>query len=187
MGFALAEVARDLGADVTLVAGPVALATPVGVKRIDVVTAEEMLQACNKIFPRSDVFIATAAVGDYAPLLKTSQKIKKSAKPLTLTLKPTTDVLKCLAQEKRKGQIVVGFAAETDQLLKYAGKKLSEKNLDLIVANDVSKKHLGFASDQNAVSIVGRNGKLSYLPPQKKTEIALGIWQRILVDFFHGN
>ncbi|HEX5035271.1 MAG TPA: bifunctional phosphopantothenoylcysteine decarboxylase/phosphopantothenate--cysteine ligase CoaBC, partial [bacterium] len=156
MGFALAAAARRRGADVTLVAGPVSLPTPEGIRRIDVVSAEEMMKACRKAFPASDLFIASAAVGDYAPTLRSAKKLKKSEQGLSLELKPSRDILKSLGSVKKPGQIVVGFAAETDKLKAHALEKLKKKNLDLIVANDVSRGDIGFSNDANQVTLFFR-------------------------------
>ncbi len=172
MGFALSEAAARRGAEVTLVSGPVTLSTPPQVRRIDVESAEEMLQACKQSFAKSHVFIATAAVGDYTPEESHSQKLKKSKRPLSIKLKPTIDILKTLSQTKKSGQIVVGFAAETQHVLDYARKKLQEKKLDLIVANDVSKPGVGFASDDNEVHCIDRKGKLKSSGRRSKTELA---------------
>jgi phosphopantothenoylcysteine decarboxylase/phosphopantothenate--cysteine ligase len=179
MGFALAEEAARRGADVTLVAGPVNLPTPPGVRRIDVVSAAEMLAACAQAFPRADIFIAAAAVGDYAPVAPTRQKIKKTGQALRLELKPASDILKTLAEKKKKGQIVVGFAAETENLREHALKKLREKNLDAVIANDVSKKDRGFSSEKNSVLFIDRRGRTESTPLLPKSEIAARIWDRV--------
>jgi Phosphopantothenoylcysteine synthetase/decarboxylase len=180
MGFALAEAAERLGAKVTLVAGPVALATPAGVRRVDVTSAEEMLRECGKHFPKSDIFIATAAVGDYAPKKISGQKLKKSGNPIELKLAPTPDILKTLAARKRNGQIVVGFAAETENVVKHSRAKLRSKRLDLIVANDVSKMDRGFGTERNAVIILTRHGETENLGLAPKSEIAMGIMKKLI-------
>ena len=172
MGFALAEAAARRGAEVTLVAGPVALVTPLQVRRVDVESAADMLKACQKFFPRSDVFIATAAVGDYAPEQSHSHKLKKDKKAFELKLKPTADILKALSLSKKHGQVVVGFAAETQHVLDYAQKKLKEKKLDLIVANDVSKQGLGFASDHNELHCIDKQGQVLSSGRRSKAELA---------------
>ncbi len=183
MGFALAQEAQARGAQVTLVAGPVSLSTPLGVERIDVISSEEMLKACQKKFPQTNVFIATAAVGDYTPFQKATQKIKKSEKKLTLEMKPTVDILKTLAEKKRKGQIVVGFAAETERVLKHGMEKLKKKNLDLLVANDVSKSDRGFGSDQNVVFLLEAKGKIGKSDLLPKSEIAKIILDKVELIF----
>jgi len=179
MGFALAEAAQRRGAQVTLVAGPVQLSTPDSVQRVDVTSGEEMLQACRKFFSKADIFIATAAVGDYAPAKREARKIKKNGKALKLALQPSADILQTLAKEKKKGQIVVGFAAETDNLVRHAQGKLKKKNLDLVVANDVSLSDRGFSSDQNEVVLVGPQNKIKTLELGSKRQIAEGILDAI--------
>ncbi|HKX12246.1 MAG TPA: bifunctional phosphopantothenoylcysteine decarboxylase/phosphopantothenate--cysteine ligase CoaBC [bacterium] len=175
MGFALAAAARRRGAEVTLIAGPVALPTPEGVQRIDVVSAEEMFKACRKAFPSCNLFIASAAVGDYTPTLKLDKKMKKADQKLSLDLKPSLDILRSLGAEKKKGQVLIGFAAETDKLRHYAQEKLKKKNLDLIVANDVSRNDVGFSSDSNQVTLFFRQGKPKSLAKMPKREVAEAI------------
>ncbi len=179
MGFALAEEARSRGAEVTLVSGPVGLSTPEGVKRIDVTTASEMWQACRREFSRADYFIAAAAVGDYAPAKQSKQKLKKSSSPASLELQPTVDILASLAKAKHNGQIVIGFAAETEKLIPHAKNKLLKKNLDLIVANDVSKSDVGFGAEQNAVVLIDQGGRIEKLGRLPKIVIAQRLWDKI--------
>ncbi len=175
MGFALAAAARRRGAEVTLVAGPVSLPTPEGVRRIDVVSAEEMHKACRKAFPSCDLFIASAAVGDYTPTLKLDKKMKKSDQKLSLDLKPSLDILRSLGAEKKKGQVLIGFAAETEKLRRYAEEKLKKKHLDLIVANDVSRSDVGFSSESNQVTLFFREGKPKSLAKMPKSAVAEAI------------
>jgi phosphopantothenoylcysteine decarboxylase/phosphopantothenate--cysteine ligase len=158
------------------VAGPVALATPEGVRRIDVGSAEEMFQACQNSFPKAHLFFATAAVGDYRPSKNFPQKMKKNGSPLRLELQPNSDILLSLGRIKKKGQIVVGFAAETESLLTHAKQKLKKKNLDLIVANDVSQPGVGFGSEHNRVTLIDRRGKAKALGKMPKA----GLAERIL-------
>ncbi len=172
MGFALAEAARRRGAEVTLVAGPVALPTPEGVHRIDVVSSAEMREVCEKHFPKADLFIGTAAVGDFAPAKALPQKLKKNGRALRLELQPTTDILLSLGKAKRKGQVLVGFAAETESLISHAKEKLKRKNLDLIVANDVSQRDIGFAGEDNRVTLIDRSGKTTPLEKMPKAAVA---------------
>lgn len=179
MGFALAAAAQAQGADVVLVSGPVSLATPPGVKRIDVETAQEMLAACSREFKSCDLFIASAAVGDYVPEKPAPSKIKKNGKNLALSFRPNVDILQTLAGKKKKGQIVVGFAAETDEVLANARSKLKKKKLDLVVANDVSRPAAGFASDKNAVWLVDGKSKPEAIPLQAKFEVAGIILDRV--------
>jgi len=175
MGFALAAAASRRGAEVTLVAGPVSLTTPEGVRRIDVVSAEEMAKACRKAFAACDLFIAAAAVGDYSPTIKLDKKMKKSDQSLSLELQPSLDILASLSKEKRKGQFLLGFAAETNQLRRHAQEKLQKKNLDLLVANDVSRSDIGFASDSNQVTLFFRGSKPKSLAKMPKSELAEAI------------
>lgn len=179
MGFALAREALARGARVTLVTGPVSLPSPAGLERIDVESAEEMLRACRNAFARCDVFIASAAVGDYRPANPQDQKIKKGPSTLSLKLKKTPDILKTLGQHKKNGQILVGFAAETGGVVANATKKLKQKALDLMVANDVSRNGLGFGSERNQITLIDKEGNTQTLPPMPKTQIATQILDRI--------
>lgn len=179
MGFAIAAEAQRRGAKVTLISGPVQLNTPAGVHRLDVLSAQEMLQACQKHFPKNDIFIGTAAVGDYRFEKPKRHKLKKSNETLKLQLKPSPDILATLSQIKKNGQVLVGFAAETRELLKNAKAKMQRKKLDLIVANQVDAKGKGFGSDQNQVTILTRRGKNVSLPKLSKTETAVRVWDQI--------
>jgi phosphopantothenoylcysteine decarboxylase/phosphopantothenate--cysteine ligase len=178
MGYALASEARKRGAQVTLVSGPVALSPPEGVQCIQVETAQEMLQACQRSFPHCHVFIGSAAVGDYRLEKPLRQKLKKGTPKLSMELKQNPDILKTLSLKKKNGQMVIGFAAETENLLKNAKKKLADKKLDLIVANEVSSSNEAFQADKNQVVLVSKDGtkKLPHLP---KTEVAKQIWDYI--------
>lgn len=172
MGYALAERAAARGWQVTVVSGPVVLPPPTGVTVTRVVSAEEMFRACEPRFVESDVFIAVAAVADYRPRNVAGTKLKKSGGAWQLDLVPTVDILKTLAARKRPGQIVVGFAAETHDLEEYARRKLLEKNLDWIVANDVSRPNLGISADDNAVLLLGANGARLAFGPAPKLSVA---------------
>lgn len=168
MGYALAEAARDRGAKVTLITGPTLLARPVGVEAIDVCTAEEMLQAVRSAISGTDVLVMAAAVADYRPRTKAKGKIKKEGAGLTLELERTPDIL-----SEIKGDFIrVGFAAESENLVENATRKLRRKNLDLIVANDVTAKGSGFGTDSNQVTIIGKDGKAESLPLLPKREVA---------------
>lgn len=180
MGFALARAARRRGAEVTLVAGPTSLTTPHGVRRIDAETAAAMQREIEREIKKADVLLMCAAVADYRPARVAPQKLKKQKGNLQLELTRTDDVLASLARKKGKC-ITVGFAAETEDVLANAGRKLSEKNLDLIVANDVAGSDTGFAVDTNAVVILGRNGKRVDVPLMSKDEVA----DRILDEILH--
>lgn len=181
MGFALAEAAAEAGARVTLVAGPVNLPTPPRVQRIDVTTAVEMLAACEQALP-ADLFIASAAVADYRPAQCAPGKLKKDTTRedgMTLHLVRNPDILATLATHARRPAYCVGFAAETDDVLGYASDKLTRKNLDLIVANDVSQADIGFNSDDNAVTLIDRSLTPQPLPQASKQKLARQIIARI--------
>lgn len=173
MGFALAEAAAEAGARVTLVAGPVNLPTPPRVERIDVISAAEMLAACEAALP-ADLFIASAAVADYRPAACAAGKLKKdpgSDTGMTLQLVRNPDILATLASHAQRPWCV-GFAAETDDVLGYASDKLTRKNLDLIIANDVSQPGIGFNSDDNAVTLIDRSLTPQSLPRASKHKLA---------------
>jgi phosphopantothenoylcysteine synthetase/decarboxylase len=179
MGYALAAAAAARGWQVDLVSGPVALAAPAGVRVHRVVSAADMLAACEPLFPTCDVFIAVAAVADYRPKEISAQKEKKKGGPLTLELVPTVDVLRTLAATKQPHQTVVGFAAETHDVEAYARRKLTEKRLDWIVANDVSRPELGMNADNNAVLAIGARGERLSFGPAPKAEVAEFILETI--------
>jgi phosphopantothenoylcysteine decarboxylase/phosphopantothenate--cysteine ligase len=168
MGYALAEAARDRGAKVTLITGPTLLTKPVGVEAVDVCTAEEMLQAVRSAISGADVLVMAAAVADYRPRSRAKGKIKKEDAGLTLELERTTDIL----GEVKGDFIRVGFAAESENLVENATRKLRGKKLDLIVANDVTAKGSGFGTDSNRVTIIGKDGKAESLPLLHKKEVA---------------
>lgn len=152
MGFALAAALCDAGAEVDLVAGPVHLDTPNGVRRVDVETAEEMLEAVFSMLPGADGFIAVAAVADYRPAVAESQKIKKAGADIELKLTPNPDILARVAADRQRPEVVMGFAAETHDVAAAAKAKLADKNLDLIAANRVGKQ-LAFDQDDNALEV----------------------------------
>lgn len=158
MGYALAQVAREMGATVTLISAQTALVRPEGVHYVQVTSAEELLTQVEQAFPATDMLVMAAAVSDYRPAEMASQKLKKQPDHhgLTLQLTETTDILKRLATQKQ-GQFVIGFAAETQQLLTNATRKLTEKKLDLLVANDVAKPGVGFNGDTNQVTLLSQN------------------------------
>lgn len=153
MGFALATVAQQLGATVTLVAGPCQLSTPHGVKRVDVISADDMLQAVEAVIDAADIFIGCAAVADYRPQSVGSTKIKKDAENLVLEFTRNPDILATVAARK-KPPFTIGFAAETNDVVNYAAGKLTRKKLNLIAANDVSDTQIGFNSDDNAMTLL---------------------------------
>ena len=173
MGFAIAQQALALGAKVTLVAGPVNLPTPVGASRINVESADQMLEAVMSQVTNSDIFIATAAVADYRASDIADNKIKKNADTLTLTFVKNPDILKTVAGLPNP-PFCVGFAAESQNVEAYAQKKLADKKLDMIAANDITRAGLGFNSDANALHVFWKDGSVE-LPPQPKTELALAL------------
>jgi phosphopantothenoylcysteine decarboxylase/phosphopantothenate--cysteine ligase len=178
MGYAIAEVAARRGAEVILVTGPTSLSVPAGVRAVKVRSAREMEQAVLKEYDSTDVVIKSAAVADYRPKETSPQKIKKSDGELILTLVRNPDILYELGQRKKQ-QILVGFAAETNDLEAYAKKKLEKKNLDFIVANDVSASDAGFGTDNNRVQIFYRDGREETQPLMSKMKLAGLILDRV--------
>jgi phosphopantothenoylcysteine decarboxylase/phosphopantothenate--cysteine ligase len=173
MGYALAEAALRRGARVLLVSGPTAITAPEGAEITHVESAEEMRQAVLKLLPQATVVIKTAAVSDYRPKASAAHKIKRGG-PMTIELEPTTDILAEVARLKQS-QIIVGFAAETQNVLENARKKLASKSLDAIVVNDVSREGVGFDSDRNAVTIITKD-EVVEVPETTKWDVA----QRVL-------
>ncbi len=161
MGFAVAQAARDAGAEVVIVSGPVNVMTPRGVRRVDVETAEQMMSAVNANLAGTDIFIAAAAVSDYRPLQVAAEKIKKTSDSLVLPLSRTTDILASVSAGTPR-PFVVGFAAETQNVERNALAKLEGKNLDLIAANQVGE-NLGFDQDDNALTVYWKGGKRELL------------------------
>jgi phosphopantothenoylcysteine decarboxylase/phosphopantothenate--cysteine ligase len=153
MGYALAQAAADAGAVTTLVSGPVSLAPPEHVQLFEVLSADQMLECCLGLLLECDIFIACAAVADYRPARVESQKIKKAAEEVDLKLVRTPDIVAAIANSENR-PYTVGFAAETNDVLSYARDKMLRKNLDMIVANDVSNHSIGFNSDENAVTVL---------------------------------
>jgi phosphopantothenoylcysteine decarboxylase/phosphopantothenate--cysteine ligase len=179
MGYAVAAAAAKRGAEVWLVSGPTALAIPEGVERVDVRSAEEMLNAVRGKFAESTIAIFAAAVADYRVTDPATQKIKRSGEPLTLRLEPNPDILATIAKEKGE-RLVVGFAAETENVAENARKKLVPKNADLIVANDVSAEGAGFDDDTNVVTLFSRDGRDLPLARMSKGEVAHRILDEVL-------
>lgn len=183
MGYALAEAAQARGANVVLVTGPTALPAPRGVEVVSVETTEEMAKALTTRLAWSSVVVMAAAVADFRPKDPAAQKWKKQARKETLLdLEPTTDILTSLSAQ-RTGQLLVGFAAETNDLILHATQKLKAKGLDLIVANDVTTAGAGFGSDQNAVILIDRHGAVTELSLRPKRQLAddvLDVAQRLL-------
>jgi phosphopantothenoylcysteine decarboxylase/phosphopantothenate--cysteine ligase len=179
MGAALAREALRLGARVTLVtAAPVEGRPPAELDVVEVHTAAGMLDAVRRALPGAAALVMAAAVADYRPVAAASSKIKKQSEPLVLELVPTVDVLRALRNdEARRGVVVVGFAAETDDVVDNARRKLDDKALDLVVANDVSNPGIGMGSDDNAVTIIGREGLVVEVPRAPKAEVARRIFE----------
>ena len=173
MGYAIAKAAAKMGA-VTLISGPTALPQPTGLQFVSVTTAAEMAAAVFHAFAKADVVIMAAAVCDYRPRQISPRKLKKTSQQKGLELVPTTDILLELGKRKRR-QVLVGFAAETNDLEQHARDKLQRKNLDLIVANDSR----AFDSDTNIVTLIHRNGSIERLPEQAKTKVAREILKRV--------
>ena len=171
MGYAVAAAAARRGAKVALVSGPTALETPRGVQRVDVRSTEEMQRAVQAKFPACTIAVFAAAVADYRPAEKSRQKIKRKEDALTLRLEPNPDILATAAKDKGE-RLVVGFAAETEHMAENARKKLTQKNADLIVANDVGAEGAGFDSDTNIVTLFSRDGRDRPLPRLSKAEVA---------------
>jgi phosphopantothenoylcysteine decarboxylase/phosphopantothenate--cysteine ligase len=171
MGFALAEEAAELGAHVILVAGPVSLAGPSGVERVDVVDALGMEAAVYEAAADADLVIMAAAVSDFRPAVRKDQKIKKDGSVPSIVLVENPDILRGLA-DKAPTAVRVGFAAETENLEKNAETKLRAKDVDYLVANDVSRTDIGFDSESNEVTVYGRDGSVHHLSRRPKTEIA---------------
>jgi phosphopantothenoylcysteine decarboxylase/phosphopantothenate--cysteine ligase len=184
MGFSLAKVAAERGACVTLISGPTSLATPQGVKKVDVKSADQMLQAVLKQMGDTDILIKAAAPADFMVKEISKEKIKKTdSEGITLQLVKTEDILKKVGQQKKPHQVIVGFAAETENLLQYAQQKLVEKNCDLLVANDLSQAGAGFEVDTNIVHILDQTGKVESFPLLTKEEVAEIIINRALELF----
>ncbi len=187
MGYALAAAAAARGASVTLISGPTPLAPPRGVNVVRVTSADEMFRATLNQAPGSDLVLKAAAVADYRPEVRSRGKIKKESlrrrspraeaadRTIDLRLVATPDILEELGRRKTPGQILVGFAAETDDLVKNASRKLQKKNLDLVVANRIGRAMEGFESETNRAIIVDRRGRRTELPLMLKEQMAEAI------------
>jgi len=180
MGFAIAAVAQQRGAQVILIAGPTNLTVPVGVRCVPVISAAEMHAAVFDHLEGIDVVIKAAAVADYRPIDRSVQKIKKAADESTLKLEKNPDILAELGQQK-DGRILVGFAAETERLLAHAAEKLKKKNLDLIVANDITQNGAGFDVDTNIVRLLHADGRVEELELMRKGQVAQHLLDRVMV------
>jgi phosphopantothenoylcysteine decarboxylase/phosphopantothenate--cysteine ligase len=181
MGFAIAEELSEMGANVTLITGPTSLRlTDKSIKRIDITSAKEMLQASLSIFLKSNIAILSAAVADYRPAEVSDIKIKKQDSELNLNLVKTVDILATLGREKKPGQILVGFALETNNEIENAIAKLQKKNLDFIVLNSLRDEGAGFKNDQNKITIIDKKlSQESFLLKSKK-DVAKDICKKVL-------
>jgi phosphopantothenoylcysteine decarboxylase/phosphopantothenate--cysteine ligase len=181
MGFALAEVASALGAEVVLISGPVNLKCSGKIRRIDVESADEMYDAAVEDFPGMDIAIMAAAVADYTPINPVKGKIKKqdTGDRLLIELQTTNDILATLGSIKKEGQMVIGFALESENEIANGWKKLQNKNCDLIVVNSAGKAGTGFGSDDNEITILTRTGTEEYFQPMSKQLCALKIYEAI--------
>ncbi len=171
-GYALAQKAKERGAEVVLISGPTHLESPPGVHTVRIQTADQMASATHQHFQNATVAICTAAVSDFRPKHVFSQKTKKNQMPSIIELEPNEDILLGLGKKKTSHQILVGFAAETENVAEEAHRKLKSKNLDLICANDVSREALGFATNENQLNLYWRDGRSNSLPVLQKNEIA---------------
>jgi phosphopantothenoylcysteine decarboxylase/phosphopantothenate--cysteine ligase len=175
-GYAIADEAARRGATVTLVSGPTTLPDPFGVRTVRVISAEQMLQACVDAYSESDVLVATAAVSDFRPRATFEHKQDKTSAEMAIETERTPDILRELAADKR-GRLIIGFAAQTQDVIGAARDKLADKGLDAVIANDVSEAGLGFSADQNRVWIV-TSDSVKELPVMNKTRIAAELWER---------
>jgi phosphopantothenoylcysteine decarboxylase/phosphopantothenate--cysteine ligase len=181
-GFALAQAALDLGAQVRLISGPVQLAAPVGVERVDVQTAQQMHDAVLDTLPQTDALVMAAAVADFRPADPAKNKLKKEGGIPAIRLEHTPDILQAVAQAKSRlgrPRVTVGFAAESQDLLQNAAAKLRNKNLDLIVANDISAVDAGFAVDTNRVTLLFADGLIEPLDLMNKDQVAAVVMARV--------
>ncbi|WP_426672179.1 bifunctional phosphopantothenoylcysteine decarboxylase/phosphopantothenate--cysteine ligase CoaBC [Mucilaginibacter sp. McL0603] len=180
MGFAIADQLAAMGADVTLIAGPTAQKShQPSVKRIDVTSAAEMLDACLQHYKNSKACIMCAAVADFTPVTVSAQKIKKQDTDLNIELKKTTDILKTLGEQKSNGQILVGFALETNNEEDNAVEKLKKKNLDFIVLNSLNDKGAGFRTDTNKITIIDHKLQKTVFDLKDKNEVATDICNKV--------
>jgi phosphopantothenoylcysteine decarboxylase/phosphopantothenate--cysteine ligase len=181
MGYALAEAALNMGASVTLISGKTNLSVHDKIKRIDVLSAQDMFEQVKKHYKKHDVIIMTAAVADFTPQKKSQTKIKKDTAELNIKLQATTDILKYLGLHKHKNQILIGFALETNNEIENARKKLMTKNLDYIVLNSLQDKDAGFGGDYNKVTLIAKNNKVTNFELMPKTQLAFELLENILI------
>ncbi len=184
MGFAVARAAAKAGHEVVLVSGPVALDTPRGVRRVDVVSARDMLAAVLDELPKADVLVMTAAVADWRPRRTAAKKLKKREMRPVIELARNPDILRTVRRRlgaARAGKVIVGFAAETGEPTAEAARKCREKGLDFVVANDVTAKGAGFGTDTNVASFVAPDGSIERLPLMSKDALAARIVKRAVL------
>ncbi len=184
MGVAIAEEMQKRGADVTLVLGPSAINVNGGIQVLNIRSADEMFNVCEKIFPATDIAVMSAAVADYTPVNTAKEKIKKTENDLSVELTKTKDILKYLGGIKKKDQLLVGFALETNNEKENALKKLHSKNADLIVLNSLNDTGAGFGLDTNKITIFDKTGKTYPFETKSKKEVAIDIVNTI-IQFFH--
>lgn len=183
MGFAIADELADRGAEVILIAGPVSLKTRnKNIKRIDIVSAEEMNEQCLKYFPETNGAIMCAAVADFTPVIKSDKKVKRGKENFIIELKPNPDIAAGLGKLKKEGQILVGFALETDDEEKNAILKLQKKNLDFIVLNSLNDPGAGFQADTNKITIIDKYNKSFNFELKSKAEVAKDIINRLIEE-----
>ena len=180
MGYAIARAAVKMNLQTVLVSGPVNLAPPEGVEFVPVESAAEMAEAMKKAAAEADIIVMAAAVADYRPKQYSTSKVKKSDGDMCIELERTEDILLSLGKNKKPGQILVGFAAETDDLLQNAQGKLERKNLDYIAANIVGVPGRGFGADNNAITLLGRNGSRTEFALQSKEALAESLLKFVL-------
>jgi phosphopantothenoylcysteine decarboxylase/phosphopantothenate--cysteine ligase len=181
MGVALARMARDQGAEVNLIYGAMSVEPPLGVNLVEAIRAEDMLHATLDLLPTTDILISAAAIADFRPITTYDSKLKKES-GRGIELERTPDVLKAVAEQRAKlgkPELVVGFAAETSDLIANASRKLESKGLEMIVLNDITSTDAGFGVDTNRVTILTRDGAVETLPLMDKEEVAFNILHRI--------
>lgn len=184
MGFALAEVCAERGAEVVLIAGPVSLKTShPAIHRINVESAREMFDVASRLYPEADAAVMCAAVADYRPQVCADKKIKRSAGDMVLTLVPNPDIAAALGKIKRPEQLLVGFALETDNEEQNALSKMQRKNLDFIVLNSLQEPGAGFRCDTNRITIIDREGKKQQFDLKSKKEVAGDIVDKLIEKF----
>ncbi len=179
MGFALAQVAMQRGAEVTLIKGNTTAKIPEYIKVVSVKSAKDMYEAVRAVAGSMDIIVKAAAVADYTPASVSGEKVKKSDDELSIPLKRTTDILGFLGQNRRKGQLLCGFSMETENMLENSKAKLTKKNLDMIVANNLKVEGAGFATDTNVVTLITK-GEAEELPMMSKDDVAVKIYDKLL-------